>query len=135
MDKRSTYLRAFNHHFFLFLARAAEIVGAPENENILVTSGSALMLKKANPSVLIKGWNMNVAIKYQQEIQNGDFDFFADKNYETDLTDFLFQDKIMQMIQKLRISLKGITTVEKLELAGFVKELSFFSVQYSSIIL
>jgi hypothetical protein len=133
MDSKTSYIRAFNCHFFAFLDRAAEIVDSPGNINIIVTRGSADLLKRANPSVLIKAWYSQVALKYSREIQSGDFNFFTDKNYETDLSEFSDKNKIVQMIDKLRACLKTINDEQKHELSKFVQELSFVSIQYASI--
>jgi hypothetical protein len=131
MTGKSLYLRAFNELFFEFLNKAATFVPSPQNEDILLSIHSSAMIKKANPTIIIKAWYQQITLKYATQIANEDFDFFTEKDYSEDLTQFSQTDKIFQMINNLRNSLKAISSEEKLQLVVFVKQLSALSFQYN----
>jgi hypothetical protein len=78
-------LQAFNDHFFEFINDVETVF--PMDQDILVAKNSLIAIRKANPKMIIKIWSQFVVGKYKNEIENGDLDFFINKDYSGDVGD------------------------------------------------
>ena len=71
-------LTAFNDHFFEFVNDIQEIF--PDDHDLLVSKNSLMLVRKANPKMIVKIWNAYVVGKYKSEIEAGNLDFFINKD-------------------------------------------------------
>ena len=80
---KSTVLRAFNKLFFEFIDDIISVY--PDNVEMLTARESFAMFKKLNPTSIVKVWFSGVYSKYKSEIDEGNLNFFTEKDYSVDL--------------------------------------------------
>lgn len=137
---KSQFLRAFNVHFFEFLDAAIDFF--PGNADVATAKTSAFLLKKANPTCIIKAWHVYLTIPYAREIADGDVDYFANKDYSHDLVDFDCSgsgsgggsgggnDSLFKIIDDLRVVVRDASEDQKNSLFRYIQNLSMLSTQY-----
>ena len=128
MDK-STILKAFNTHFFEFVDEIIRIF--PENRDIKDARTTCDIIKKANPTAIIKAWQIFVYDKYKDVIEQGNVDFFFDKDYSEDLVYMQNAGDIMKNIDVIREPLKRLSPESKEASLSYVKNLCKLSNMYS----
>ena len=67
-------LTAFNDHFFEFVSDVQSVF--PNDTDILTAKNALVLVRKANPKLIVKIWKSHVVGKYRDEIQAGNIDFF-----------------------------------------------------------
>ena len=70
-------LKAFNDHFGEFVDDVQRVF--PDDTDILTAKNSILLVRKANPKILVRIWNHYIVSKYRQQIELGNIDFFINK--------------------------------------------------------
>lgn len=112
MSDKSTILKTFNNQFFAFLQDIIHIF--PDNKDIATAKKSFEMVKMANPSLLIKVWYSYIYILYQREIEEGNIEFFFEKDYSKDLSKIQNNGEVLRIIDTLREPVKqmGPTNIE-----------------------
>jgi hypothetical protein len=128
MTDKSTISRTFNTHFFEFLDDIISIF--PENSEISTARSSFEMIKKANPSAIIKVWHSYVYSPYKEVINSGNIDFFFDKDYGSDLSNLSNSNEIMKIIDKIRGPIKSMGDANRAISAKYIQNLSKLSVLY-----
>ena len=126
---KSLIMKAFNKQFFDFLD---DIIGIIEvNEEIKVARVYFETLKKANPSILLKVWNSKIAVPYGNIIEEGNVDFFLEKDYSSDLDNLANSKEIMRVIDSsLRDPIRSMDAVNKGHCMKYVQLLSRLSNAY-----
>ena len=76
-------VKTFNDHFMEFIDDV--LVVFPSNMEIILARTTLLGIKKINPSLLIRYWYDYVNVPYKENIDNGDIDFFIEKDYSQDV--------------------------------------------------
>ena len=127
LDK-STTLRAFNKHFFDFLEDIITIY--PEKKEIANAKTSFEIIKRANPTAIIKAWNKHVYNKYKDVIDAGDITFFFEKDYSKDLEKLSNAEKIMNTINSIREPISQMDDTNKGHCAKYIQNLSKLSTIY-----
>lgn len=127
---KSTLLSGFNKHFFEF----AEEIARYFNDNLdIKTSLNALYgIKKMNPKLIIKIWKEYVVDPYKTQIDNGDFEFFINKNYNKDIADFQHNERVLQGIENLRKPIANMPKEDQDKCMKYVKNLSALTNHYFS---
>jgi len=128
MSDKSIILKGFNTHFFDFLDDVASII--PNNEEILTTKVFFESIKKANPTVLIKCWYNYVYIPYKDIIDNGDIQYFLEKDYGQDVSTFSNSEEIIKGINKIREPIKNMTEINQKHSMQYIQNLSKLSIAY-----
>lgn len=103
---RPTVIRSFNDYFFEFLEDMLKVL--PENKSILTAIKSFRTLTDLNKAILIKCWHKFVYLKYKNVIEDGNIEFFFEKDYSEDLTNLSNSQNIMQIIDSVRIPAKEV---------------------------
>jgi hypothetical protein len=124
----SSILTAFNNHFIDFVDDILSIF--PNDKDIATARNSFLMIKKANPKLIIKIWNKYVVSKYQDKIEDGDISFFVNKDYSEDLTNTGNSDKIIQAIDRLRNPVKMMNSEDQQKTMKYIQNLTKLSNMY-----
>jgi hypothetical protein len=83
MSEKSTIISAFNNHFAEFVDDILTIF--PDNRDILNAKTSLVLLRKANPKIIITFWKSYIVTNYRQQIEEGDCQFFLNKDYSIDI--------------------------------------------------
>ena len=128
---KSLILRTFNKVFFDFINDILSIY--PDNVDILTAKETFETFKKLNPTSIIKVWNSCVYLKYKEQIDSGDIDFFTNKDYSPDLTEVSNIKTVLDMINNVREPIKHMSQVNKDHASKYIQNLSKLSVAYSSV--
>ena len=127
----STLLTAFNDHFMEFVNDIINVF--PEDNDLLTAKNSFILIRKANPKMIIKIWHMFVVEKYKDIIDKGDISFFINKDYADDLTNAEHSDKIMEAINRLRNPVKMMTEENQKKTMKYIQNLKKISILYHNL--
>ena len=128
MSDKSSILKAFNTHFFEFIQDIIFIF--PENTDLKATKTALEMLKRGNPTCIIKIWNANVYEKYKDVINNGDISFFFDKDYNADVSSMSNSGEIVKAIDKMREPVRNMSEESKSHSLKYMQNLCKLSCMY-----
>ena len=120
---------AFNNHFVEFLEDVQTIF--PNDKQIKTAKSALLMLKKANPSAIVKIWKANITSKYKQKIVDGDISFFLEKDYSEDLQGNGNQNTIMESINRLRDPIRNMGEDNQKKAMKYIQNLTKISELYN----
>ena len=129
MDK-SSLLKTFNTHFFEFLDDILRIF--PENTDLAIARKSFETIKKANPTAIIKVWLNFVYNPYREVIDQGNIDFFFEKDYSSDLSNLANGNEIMKVIDVMRKPIKEMSESNREHSMKYIHNLSKLSDLYGS---
>jgi hypothetical protein len=121
MTDKSTLLKAFNNMFVEFLDDISRVF--PDNEDVRSTKNTILLLKKGNPTAIIKSWHAFVYLKYKDVIDAGDMTFFFDKDYSNDLDHLKNANDIMNAIEKIRTPVRNMSEDNKATVSKYLQQL------------
>ena len=127
----SIILTTFNDHFIEFVNDIINVF--PEDTDILAAKNSFLLIRKANPKMIIKIWNKFVVDKYKDAIDNDDISFFINKDYSTDLNNAENSDKIMDAINRLRNPVKLMEPQDQKKVMKYIQNLKKLSNMYHAL--
>lgn len=128
-NNKSTLMRAFNNHFFDFMDDIITIV--PDNKDLPVSRDSFMMIKKANPTAIIKVWYLHIYTPYSEVIVGGDITFFFEKDYSEDISHLVNADNIMQIIDTIRKPIREMGEVNKAHSMKYIQNLTELSRAYN----
>ena len=80
---KSTLLKAFNGQIEEFLEDSVIIF--PENRDIKTSKTAIVMMKQANPKMLLSVWYRYIYMKYAEKIEEENIDYFLNKDYTEDV--------------------------------------------------
>lgn len=130
MDK-TTILRAFNSQFEEFLEDVEVLF--PENKDVRTTKTGLTMMKKANPKMIMSVWYRYICVKYEDEIDNENLEYFLTKDYSSDLKmDQGAANKILESIDKIREPLRFLDEENKKKCVQYLKNLNQLSKIYNN---
>jgi hypothetical protein len=125
----SNLLTVFNDHFVEFLNDVHNVF--PDDADVLTAKNALLAIRKANPKMLVKIWVQFVVLPYQQQIQNGDINFFINKDYSQDFSSSESAERIMQSIDRLRNPVRLMNTSEQAKTMKYIQNLSKLALMIS----
>jgi hypothetical protein len=70
-------------------------------------------MKKSNPGVLIKTWKKLITDKYETQINSGDIDYFLEKDFTKEASEFTTPSMIDTTIQDLRQIIRDMSDENK----------------------
>ena len=130
MDKREVMV-AFNNQYKEFMDDIERLF--PDEKEVKQMKQGIEMLKKANPRKLIELWKVFVTDKYQKEIDEGDYNFFTNKDYSTDLDEFAKNNnEVVNSIEKFKSYTKQLDNKNLETAMTYVKNLSTLCILYHS---
>jgi hypothetical protein len=118
----SNILTAFNDHFSDFLNDIQSVF--PNDADILAAKNSLIMIRKANPKMIVKIWKSFIADKYRSEIESNDITFFLSKDYSSDVSTAKNSDKIMESIDRLREPIKNMDPDNQAKVMKYIQNLT-----------
>ena len=121
----TSLITIFNNHFSEFLEDIHNVF--PENVDIVTAQNSLSAIRKTNPKLLITIWNNRVAIPYMKEIEEGNIEFFINKDYSQDLGKADNSDKIMESIDRIREPVKAMSQENQAKTMKYIQNLSKLS--------
>jgi len=118
----SNILTAFNDHFMDFIDDVQRVF--PEDSDILTAKNALFLVRKANPKMIVKIWNAYIVSKYKREIEEGNLDFFINKDYSSDVSVAENSDKIMESINRLRDPIKNMGHENQAKVIKYMQNLT-----------
>ena len=115
-------MTVFNDHFTEFINDIQSVF--PDDADILTAKNSLVAIRKANPKLLVKIWVAYVVSPYNAQIQQGDINFFIEKDYSQDLTKADNSAKIMEAIDRLRGPVKMMSPENQAKTMKYIQNLS-----------
>ena len=116
------YLSLFNDHFIEFIDDVITVF--PTNVDLLASKNGLIMLRKANPKLLISKFYLNFVLKFRSKIEAGDLDFFTNKDYNNEVKEYQLSDKISESIDKLREPIRLMCDGDKCKCVQYVQNLT-----------
>jgi hypothetical protein len=126
--QKSAILKAFNTLLFEFFDDIIRIF--PEKKEIPDAKQALLLLKQANPGLIIRCWNKYITEKYTDVITNGNIDFFFNKDYKDDVKNMANPDKVIAVIDTLREPVSQLSETSKDMAMKYIQNLSKLSSIY-----
>ena len=127
MDKIEI-VQAFNNHLDEFFNDI--ILVFPNDVEIKTAKIGISAIKSMNPSLIIKIWHKYISLPYKNEIENGDIDFFLNKDYTNDLSNSENTSLILNKIDMLRDLIKQLGDSNLIKAKNYVQNLSKISYLY-----
>ena len=128
-NDKSLLMNAFNTQLFDFFDDIECII--TEDTSVKKAKNALLLIKKLNPSLIIKIWYVYLYSKYKTEIENNNIDFFIDKDYKNDLEYMNKSDDIIKNIDKIREPIKNMSKENQEKSFKYIKNLCILSKLYS----
>jgi hypothetical protein len=121
-------LTAFNDHFADFVSDIQSVF--PNDTDILTAKNSFITARKANPKLIVKIWNTYIVGKYRSVIEEGNIDFFINKDYSQDLTNTEYAGKITEAIDRLRKPIREMSKENQAKTMKYIQNLTKLSTLY-----
>ncbi len=118
----SQYLRAFNDHFMEFVDDIERVF--PNDVDIVAAKMALITIRKSNPKILITTFKECVAKPYKDEIENGNIDFFINKDYGNDLGEGQEANAILDKIDSLRGPIRQMREKELENIVVYIQNLT-----------
>lgn len=115
-------LTVFNDHFVEFINDVNTVF--PNDPDIVTAKNTIATLRKANPKLLISIWIKYIVTPYKQQIEDGNIDFFINKDYTQDLEKNDNAEKIMEIIDRLRNPIKQMSPENQTKTIKYIQNLS-----------
>jgi hypothetical protein len=129
MTDKKILLKTFNTHLFEFLDDIIRIF--PDNLDIQTAKNSFMLVKQANPTIIIKTWVQHIYLPYKDTIDSGNIDFFFNKDYSQDLAGVSNSKEVLKIVDTLRGPVSSMTDQQKQFTAEYLQNLSKLSLLYS----
>jgi len=129
MADKSTLLKTFNSQFFAFLKDIMIIF--PENKDVAKGKKSFELISMASPTLIIKIWNSHVNRLYKEHIDQGDLEYFIEKDYSNDLDCVNNSDEVLRIINMIREPIRNMDETNRDHTRKYLQILSKLSLMYS----
>ena len=120
----SKYIKIFNNHFMELIEDIITVF--PYNMDLLMVKNSFIAIKKTNPKLIITSFHTFFSSKYEEQIDNGDIEFFINNNYEDDLKSSGLEssvNKFNEVFNKLRQPIIQMNEEDKLKVIKYIQNL------------
>ena len=125
---KSLLLNAFNAQFFDFIEDIERVFSYDSSINKAKVAFN--LIKKVNPTLIIKIWFTYVCTQYETEINNDNINFFIEKDYKKDFIYISGSDSIISNIDKLREPVRNMSKENQEKSFGYIKNLCILSKLY-----
>ena len=98
----------------------------------MIVKNYFLLIRKTNPKLIINVFHTYFYLKYDEQIQNNNIQFFIDKDYKDDLTENKNFDKIIESINRLRNPIRLMNEEDKIKTIKYLQNLCKLSNSYIS---
>ncbi len=126
---KNLLMNAFNDHYFEFIDDIESVFVT--DESIKRVKNALLLIKKMNPSIIIKIWYRYIVLKYENEINENNINFFIDKDYKNDLTNISSSDNIITHINCLREPIRNMGKENQEKSFKYIQNLCLLSKLYN----
>lgn len=124
MTDKKFIVKTFNTHLSEFID---DVVSVFPREVDLLTSRTFINgVIKIKPKIIIQYWYQHVYLLYKPQIEEGNFDFFLRKDYNTDVEN----NDVLSGIEKMRVKITGLSESSRNMAVKYAKNLSKLSALY-----
>lgn len=113
-------IKAFNNHLLEFIDDVIRLF--PDNTDLRTCKTFLEGIKKVNPKKIIVYWNNYIVSLYDQEIMDGDLDFFINKDYDYDIGGNKSEN--LRILEDIRKSVKESTKENQKKAMKYVQNLN-----------
>jgi hypothetical protein len=131
---KSTLLKAFNGQIEEFLEDI--VILFPENRDIKTSKTAIVMMKQANPKMLLSVWYRYIYMKYAEKIEEENIDYFLNKDYTEDVAKLEKNSSgssVIESINKLKGPLKELDEENTSKCIQYLKNLNNLSNMYMNL--
>ena len=124
-------VKAFNNHFIEFLD---DVINVIESSKIIKTAKFYLSnVNKLNPTLTIKAWYMYCVVPYSNQINDGDFSFFINKDYKNDIgeSEQYNSSQVLDAVEVIRREASELNDENQKKIIKYVQNLSKLSMMYN----
>ena len=114
-------LTAFNNHFEEFLNDVVRVF--PDDMDIATAATALGKLRKANPRLIIMTFKEHVKTPYGAQIEEGNLDFFLEKDYTQDVEGSSQANAILDKIDKIKDPIRNMEDEEKAKVLKYMQNL------------
>lgn len=127
MSSRPSIVQMFNEHFMEFVKHISDTF--PNDLEVATAKNTLIAVKKVNPKMISKIWKTYIADKYKNEIEEGNINFFIEKNYAEDLVHAGAgnPDRIISSIDRLREPIRNMDDVTRSQTMKYMQNLTKLS--------
>lgn len=118
-------IKIFNEIFFNFVNLISK--SFPNDLEITMAKNKLYAIKKINPKLFIKIWKKHITNKYKNSIEEGNIDYFIEKNYSDDLNKINDLDRVMKSINRLRDPIRNMDTSKQELVMLYMQDLTKIS--------
>lgn len=122
-------LTAFNNQFFEFVDDVESVFY--DDASIKKVKSALQLIRKMNPSIIIKIWYKYITLPYETEIQNNNLNFFIEKDYKNDLRYISSAEDITRHIDVLRDPIRNMGTDNQNKSFKYIQNLCLLATLYS----
>ena len=113
-------IKVFNEHLLEFIDDVITIF--PDNSDLQTSRTFISGIKKVNPKKIIDIWKRYVNDAYIDEINDGNMDFFLNKDYKQDLQ-YIASNDVFNIIEDIKILLRDTSEENKKKSLKYVQNL------------
>ena len=121
MDNRQI-MKAFNDHFVEFLDDIQRVF--PDDADIATVKNSLIAMRKANPRLIIATFKKSVSGTYHDQIEQGDLEFFINKDYGNDLGEGGVSNSVLEKIDLLREPVRNMDESDQKKAIKYIQNLT-----------
>jgi hypothetical protein len=125
LNMSTPVIKIFNEIFFNFVNLISKTF--PNYLEITIAKNKLYAIKKINPKLFIKIWKKHITDKYRDSIEEGNIDYFIEKNYSDDLNKVNNSDRVIKCINQLREPIKNMDKSKQDMAMLFIQDLSKIS--------
>ena len=125
---KQTIQKAFNDHFAEFMQDIVNVF--PDNVDVATANKSMTLLRKANPRLIIGIWNKYVSSKYATQIDNGEIEFFTEKDYGEDTSNLENSEQVISAINRIREPVRMMSVENQQKTMKYIQNLKKLCVMY-----
>ena len=126
---KSLIMNTFNTQLFEFFDDIQCVV--TEDLSIGRAKNALMIIKKINPSLIIKIWYKYIYSKYKTQIENNNIEFFMEKDYREDVEYLNKSDDIIKNIDNIREPIKNMSKENQDKSFKYIKNLCILSKLYA----
>ena len=104
MANKPILLKTFNKQLTEFIDDVSQIF--PGEKDVIVLSTFMKTVMYGKPRAIIEVWYNYITLKYNKEIEDGEIEYFLNKDYSEDLQSSPGSSETLDTINKLRTTIK-----------------------------
>ena len=132
---KSTLLKAFNGQIEEFLEDI--VILFPDNREIKTSKTAIVMMKQANPKMLLSVWYRYIYMKYAEKIEEENIDYFLNKDYTEDVVKLEKNNSggssVIESINKLKGPMRELDEENTSKCIQYLKNLNNLSNMYMNL--